>query len=499
LRLALARRWLVVLLLAAAACAPAPEPIAISGEHDGLVVEGSVSATGSSIAVDVVVRNERDRVIHLATDQCGRLTDVELERTVFRNEGQRWDGTIQAAKERVLNDQRYDDNPDSFAPRRVGDPSSAVPDCRRPDHAIALEPGGTVSERWELGFEDSSTLREVGSKAALVSIEAIEARGPAAIEYWDILYWADEDADREGRIARAELPLADVLDRPATEPLQGPTRGELFDRLLADRELRAWIEAQPADGWREGTLTPAYPDYGMPLLKLRLVTNAYERAALVEAQPDGSAPTLDLPGEELRTREYERVSGTLPPGIAEIPDSDYRLTEDLLVGEVVLPSGRLYVGEYLFDEEQLDVTVAPGAYPVHATLARYGDQDFDNVSFASIVFSDQPTVRWENAGTIAVDGGSTSIVSVEGRDALQQVMNEDEDRWLELQDRIFESVAAHDYLATEFDITPELNLADFSSGIGDGGYPVYVGFDAEGKPTRVVVDFYLLHLGWPDA
>ncbi len=46
-------------------------------------------------------------------------------------------------------------------------------------------------------------------------------------------------------------------------------------------------------------------------------------------------------------------------------------------------------------------------------------------------------------------------------------------------------------------LTPEANLAYFSSGNGDGGYPVYVGFDAEGNPTRVVVDFYLLHLAWP--
>jgi hypothetical protein len=79
----------------------------MSGVHDGLIVEGQVIDTGSSIAVDVVVRNQRDEVIHLETDQCGRVTDVELERTTFRREGRRWGGSIQAVKELVLHDQRF--------------------------------------------------------------------------------------------------------------------------------------------------------------------------------------------------------------------------------------------------------------------------------------------------------------------------------------------------------------------------------------------------------
>ena len=493
------RRRVIALALTAAfavaACSPAPEPVVTTGERDGLVVEGRVTSTGRSIAVDVVVSNDRGEPIHLETSQCGRVVDVELERTAFRPEGRVWDGSVQAVKEHVLNDQRFLDNPDWFHPRRVGDESDAVPECRRPDHAITLGPDERIAERWELPFEDSQALREVGSDAGLVSIEAIEAREPMAREYFDIVYWAEETADRAGRVARAELPLAEVLDRDATEPPRSPTHGELFDRLLEDPALMAWIEAQPDDSWRQGTLTPAYPEYGMPTTQLRLVTTAFERAAVVEAQPDGSNPRLDLPGEEFRTRHFERVPGTLPPGIALIPDPDYELDDDLLVGHVGLPSGRLFVGEYLFDEEELDVAVAPGAYPVHATLARYKDQDFDNVAFASIVFSDEPTVRWEDAGAIAVDGGSTMIVSVEGREVLMADLEGDN----ELHDRIFESAVAHDYLATEFDLTPELNLAYFSSGVGDGGYPVYVGFDAQGKPTRVVVDFYLLHLAWPVA
>ena len=219
----------------AAACSPAAKTVPISGDHDGLRVDGEVSASGSSIAVDVQVRNDRVQAITLVPDQCGRVTDVELERTVFRPEGKRWDGSVQAVKEVVLHDQEFDDNPDSFAPRRVGDHSAATPDCQRPEHLIVLEAGASIAERWELPFYMSRNLREVGSEAAAVSLEAIEARDTNEMEYSDIVSFPDEDAVREGRAARAVLRLSDVLDRAATERLEGPSRGELFDRRARPR------------------------------------------------------------------------------------------------------------------------------------------------------------------------------------------------------------------------------------------------------------------------
>ena len=470
----------------------------MSGDHDRLRVEGQVRATASSIAVDVQVRNDRDEPITLVPDQCGRVTDVELERTVFRAEGKRWDGSVQAVKELVLRDQQFDDTPDSFAPRRVGDSSSATPDCHRPDQLIVLEPGATIAERWELPFDMSRTLKEVGSDAAAVSVEAIEARDTNEMEYSTVVSFADEDAVREGRATRAVLPLSDVLDRTATEPIEGPSRGELFDRLLEDEELRAWIENQPQDGWGHAQLRLAAPAYGAEFERLRfeMVTTAFERAAVITASPDGSDVVLDLPGVADRTREFARTAGTLPPGIAALPDSEYDLTEDLALGEVLLPSGRVVVGEYLFDAEPLEFQVVPGPYPAHATLARYKDQEFQSVAFATLALSDAPTVRWEEATDIAVDGGTTTITSPEGRDELGRLFDDDQAGSMDLDQDIFDSMVAHDNLGTEWNLTPETNLVRVSSGIGDGGYPVYVGFDAEGKPTRVVVDFLLLHLDW---
>jgi Protein of unknown function (DUF4241) len=486
-------------VLALSACSPAAKSASLSGEHDGLRVDGQVSAAGSSIAVDVQVRNDRDEAVHLVPDQCGRVTDVELERTVFRPEGKSWDGSVQVVKELVLNDQRFDDTPDSFAPRRVGDHSAATPDCRRPDQLIVLEPGASIAERWELPLDTSRTLKEVGSDAAAVSLEAIEARDPNEMEFSDIVSFTDEDAVREGRAARAVLPLADVLERAASEPLKGPSRGELFDVLVENDELRAWIEGLPEDGWGHAVLRPAYPGYGADFERIRfdMVTTAFERAAVVRASPDGTNVELDLPGDEDRTREFPRTPGTLPPGVTALPDSDYAITEDLALGEVLLPSGRVVVGEYLFDAEPLKFRVEPGPYPAHATLARYEDQDFDSVAFATLMLSEAPTVRWEEATAIAVDGGTATITSPEGRAELDRIFEDDQLGSMQLDENIFNSMVAHDNLGTEWALSPDANLVRVTSGVGDGGYPVYVGFDAQGKPTRVVVDFYLLHLSWP--
>ena len=480
-----------------AACSPAPEPVTLSGDHDGLTLQAGATNTGHSIAVDVVLRNERAEPVVVVPDQCGRVVDVELERTESRPEGRQWQGSIQAVKDLILADQSFLDRPDPFAPRRVGDSSTAVPTCSRPDRLTTLGPDQAVTERWELSFDDSVALRELGSNGTMVSVEAVEARDPSELEFLDILPADAEDDTRAGRVVRAELRLAEVLQREASDPIKDPSYGELFDLLLQDEPLRSWIESQPADAWGRADLRPAYPDYGPEFerVRLKLVTNQFEQAALVTADADGSNVVLELPDEDTRAQPYARTAGTFPPGITAIPDSDYALTDDLQIGEVRLPSGRVVVGEYL-DEEPLPFTVAPGAYPAHATLARYRDYPNDDVAFLTLVLSESPTIHWQPSGAIAVDGGTATLTSVEGRDAL---LNAQEAGSLELSEAIFDSMVAHDYLATEWELTPETNLVQVSSGVGDGGYPVYVGYDAAGKPTRVVVDFYLLHLSWPDA
>ena len=61
----------------------------------------------------------------------------------------------------------------------------------------------------------------------------------------------------------------------------------------------------------------------------------------------------------------------------------------------------------------------------------------------------------------------------------------------------FDSLTAHDDVVTEVPIGDGLDMALFATGYGDGGYRVHVGLDADGKPTRFVIDFAIVHLAWP--
>ena len=161
-----------------------------------------------------------------------------------------------------------------------------------------------------------------------------------------------------------------------------------------------------------------------------------------------------------------------------------------------MPSGRIAVFDYL-DEPPLDVRAEPGTYPVHVTLARYQRSKVINVAFATLVLSRQPTVRWRYARSFAVDSGTASITSAEGERALRRLLRRSPQRWQQSSGEMFDSLVAHDSQVTEFGLGHGLTNVYLTTGDGDGNYPVFVGYDADGRPTRVVVDLLLLHLKWP--
>ena len=466
-------------------------PVRSSADRDGLTVSAETTASGESIVVETVVENHRARSLYLVPTQCGRVTEVVLARTIFQPEGETWNGSLGALKSLVLEDQRMWQRPDPFAPRRPGDSSSGLPACERPKRPRELAAGAAIRERWELPLSSALGLDAVGSAGSVVRIEAVEARDPDRLELLDLLPTWTPDTGRAGRNVRVEIPASSVIDRSPLGGAQVPNLGQLYDRLLDDVTLRAWISAQPPDGWREGRLTLDGEGF-----RFKAVTTSFERAATATARADGTVVAEELPGEVDRTRFFPRVDGTLPPGIALIDEPDsYAVTDDLIIDGVELPTGRVVVGEYLADVDAIDLGSRPGVYPVRLTLARYPGQDFDRVAYASLVVSDAATVRWQPARVIAVDGGTTTFTSAEGASLLK--IAAESGAGSESQDSAWDSLAAHDYLGTESLIDGSINLVMTSSGVGDGGYQVFVGYDSAGRPTRVVVDFLLVHLDWP--
>ncbi len=464
-----------------------------SAERDGLTLSAETTASGDSIVVETLVENHRARSLSLVPTQCGRVTEVVLARTILQPEGETWSGSLGALKSLVLEDQRMLQRPDAFAPRRPDDTSSGQPACERPELPQELAPGAAVRERWELPLSSALGLDAVGSAGSVVRIEAVEARDRGRPEFLDVWPTWIDDPGRTGRDVRVEVPASSVIDHSPRVGAQGPNLGQLYDRLLDDVTLRAWISAQPPDGWREGRLTLEGDG-----IRFTAITTSFERAVTAHAAADGSVLSVELPGDVDRTRVFPRVDGTLPPGIALIDEPDsYTLTDDLVIDGVRLPTGRVVVGEYLADIDAIDLHAQPGVYPVRLTLARYPGQDFDRVALASLVVSDAATVRWEAASAIAVDGGTTTFTSAEGAALLETSAASSagslspDDAW--------DSLVAHDYLGGESAIEGSINLVLTSSGVGDGGYPVFVGYDSAGQPTRVVVDFLLVHLDWPPS
>ncbi len=251
-----------------------------SGDHAGLTLDVTLRASGDSLVADTTLRNARTGVAHLDADQCGRVTEVVLARTMFEPEGATYTGSLDAVKQLVLRQQRSAEPPDRFAPRQVTG-GSEPPPCVRPTQPVELPPGGSIAERWELSLATASGLGAVGSANEIVRTEAVESVAAGQLGFLDILPTGDAEAARVGRSVAVELHAADVLDRAPTRPEAGPSLGQKFDRMIEDRTVRDFIQAQPAGSWRRGTITATVAGP----FEFRAVTTGFERALRADLAP----------------------------------------------------------------------------------------------------------------------------------------------------------------------------------------------------------------------
>jgi hypothetical protein len=194
---------------------------------------------------------------------------------------------------------------------------------------------------------------------------------------------------------------------------------------------------------------------------------------------------------------YPTGPATLPPGVPVIPEpKGFVATRDVLPGRLRLPSGRIALDAYFTeDSKPLARRAPPGSYPVHVTEARpVSGPGGDGVALATVVVSDNPTVRWEPAASIGVDGGVAAFTSGEGAERIASLQGDD---WEERYEAFYDVMTAHRSSIGLAKVDDDTNLAIFSTGLGDGGYSAYTGLDADGQPTQFVLDCGLLHLDWP--
>jgi hypothetical protein len=182
--------------------------------------------------------------------------------------------------------------------------------------------------------------------------------------------------------------------------------------------------------------------------------------------------------------------------------------------DLYLPSGRLVAaepwtgfgdgaGEYAFTER-----VTPGSYLVQLIMADFHDPGnpqhntrFSEVAAARLLVRDEPVATWrlglrpgEDDARLAddefygypVDGGTGSFGSVEVFDALAGHGSS-----VDLLDVALDLDDADD-VGVFADEATGLNLVIFRSGGGDGHYPTWVGYTAEGEVACFVTDFGIL-------
>jgi hypothetical protein len=173
------------------------------------------------------------------------------------------------------------------------------------------------------------------------------------------------------------------------------------------------------------------------------------------------------------------------------------------IGNIKIPSGRIIACDPLhIDEYGIPFTrVFPtGEFPVQLSIAKMNDEEL--IAFGRILFSEEPVARWEFAlqegqepipvggrkmHGYAVDAGVVLFMDEAAKKALPDSIV------AETNGAVFTEMDKHyrknwQYAVYHFG---NHNLATFTTGFGDGRYGTYIGFDASGKPCRLVTDFDL--------
>ena len=164
-----------------------------------------------------------------------------------------------------------------------------------------------------------------------------------------------------------------------------------------------------------------------------------------------------------------------------------------------MPSDRLLVADFFFmggsmlaDLPRLDLAGFTGRAPVCLHVARFEPAD-QRAAFLHVRLIDAPVVRWAiGTDRFGVDGGTGGIAS----EAAARAVTSEADI-----DLFLAALEAHDVNAwTWANVTTDpatgANLIGFSTGFGDGGYPVYAGLDRDERVVSIVIDLLVLPWRW---
>lgn len=189
------------------------------------------------------------------------------------------------------------------------------------------------------------------------------------------------------------------------------------------------------------------------------------------------------------------------------------------VGDLIITSGKVIAADALIRmaEFPFDVNLKPGRYPVTLSIANYNSRKSERVAYAMLSVSEKTPVRWEKATYLldldeyeysnpispndyefygyGVDSGTGSFMDAEVEQILldTELVEPQEETWLYKLDELLDrySKRTWDWANMCIDKKSGANIIAFSSGLGNGTYPSYFGYDEKNEASKIVTDFLL--------
>jgi hypothetical protein len=175
------------------------------------------------------------------------------------------------------------------------------------------------------------------------------------------------------------------------------------------------------------------------------------------------------------------------------------------IGKIKIVSGYIiacdpgHIDEYGIPFTQAFPT---GEFPVQLSIVNVDGEE--TIAFARINFSDEPVTRWEFAlqkGQSPIPLGGKKMHGYSVDLGIGMFMDQEASKALN-KDSLTRSDAAlykemdkHYHPGWKYTMYNfgSHNMAAFTSGFGDGYYATYIGFDAIGKPCRLLTDFGIIN------
>jgi len=186
--------------------------------------------------------------------------------------------------------------------------------------------------------------------------------------------------------------------------------------------------------------------------------------------------------------------------IAKI-DTFHTLFYAIDIGKINIESGKIIACDPILtrDAKPFLYSFPIGQFPVHLSIAKFGGDE--RIAFSRIYFSNNPVVRWEfalkegqkqlpiygeNSYGYSVDAGIGVFID----EKANIEFNKNDSSFTEL----LNETDKHTHATWSYGIYKmnSHNVIAFSTGVGDGSYSTYIGYDSKGNPCRLLTDFGLI-------